>query len=82
MVIGIRLRDFLHLPGLHIKVREREDCISCGKCNQECPMGLDVKKMIQGEYIKSTECIGCGACVDKCPRNILCYGIKAGKGKR
>lgn len=44
MVIGIKLRDYLHLPGLHIKVRRRENCIFCGKCNQKCPMGLDVKK--------------------------------------
>ena len=42
MVLGTKVRRILHLPGLHIEVKDREACISCGKCNKECPMGIEV----------------------------------------
>jgi cytochrome c oxidase accessory protein FixG len=37
------------------------DCIRCGKCVTDCPMGIDIKKGV-GQYA----CIGCGECVDAC----------------
>lgn len=41
---------------------EREDdCIHCGKCETDCPMGIDIK---QG--IMQLSCIGCGECIDSC----------------
>ncbi len=41
---------------------EREDdCIQCGKCVTDCPMGIDIK---QG--VGQIDCIGCGECVDAC----------------
>lgn len=75
MVLGTNLRRILHLPGLHIKVKDKNNCISCGKCNKECPMGLNVSEMIKEGHIKNPECIQCGACVDGCSRNVLAYGI-------
>lgn len=38
-----------------------DDCIRCGKCVTDCPMGIDIKKGV-GQY----DCIGCGECVDAC----------------
>jgi polyferredoxin len=38
-----------------------DDCIRCGKCVTDCPMGIDIKKGV-GQYA----CIGCGECVDAC----------------
>lgn len=75
MVLGTKLRRLLHLPGLHIKVQKREQCISCGKCRKACPMSIDVVNEIENGQIKNAECIACGACVDCCPRNVLSYGM-------
>ena len=38
-----------------------DDCIHCGKCVTDCPMGIDIKKGV-GQHA----CIGCGECVDAC----------------
>ena len=73
MVIGSSIGRSLHLPQLHIEA-EKKDCISCGRCNKVCPMGLDVKYMVEHECnAKCTECIQCGACVDECPKKVLKY---------
>ena len=75
MVIGSTIGRWLHLPQLHIEA-DKTDCISCGKCNKACPMGLDVKKMVaEGVNGKCTECIECGACVDECPKKVLKYKL-------
>ena len=74
MVIGAQVRKILHLPGLQIIV-DNKKCISCGKCNLNCPMGLNVKEMVKNKDIKSMECIQCGACVDECPQKILKYSM-------
>lgn len=77
MVLGSKLRRKLHLPGLHIKVNADGNCIGCGKCGRECPMGLPVPEMVKEGHIRSAECIQCGACVDGCPKHVLSYGMKA-----
>ncbi len=64
MVLGTKLRKFLHLPGIHIKSKERNKCISCGKCNKVCPMGIHVVSEIRNGVIDNLECIQCGACID------------------
>ena len=73
MVIGSTIGRLLHLPQLHIEA-EKEKCISCGKCSKACPMGLNVKEMVEhGKNSKCTECIQCGACIDECPKGVLKY---------
>ncbi|MGE5604292.1 MAG: 4Fe-4S binding protein [Bacteroidota bacterium] len=43
-------------------------CIKCGKCNQKCPMDIDVMFNIsQGKQVIDTECILCGECGRVCP---------------
>ena len=75
MVLGTKLRRLLHLPGLHVS-SHKEKCISCGKCDRNCPMGLEVKEMAKAGEITSMECIQCGACIDVCPQNVLYYKMK------
>ena len=85
MVIGTRIRRFLHLPGLHITVKKENDCVSCGTCNKICPMGIHVSDMIHEGQVNRLECIQCGACIDSCPKNVLSYGMtgrKEGYGNR
>ena len=75
MILGTKIRRFLHLPGLHITVKHPNACISCGKCDKECPMGINVSGMISKGEIKSMECIQCGVCIDGCPKKVLSYGM-------
>ena len=75
MVLGTKLRKLLHLPGVHIKAKEKNKCISCGRCNKICPMGIDVVNEMKNNVINNSECIQCGACVDNCPKNLLSYGM-------
>lgn len=42
------------------------ECIACGACVDECPVGAISEK--DGKYvINPDECIDCGACADVCP---------------
>jgi cytochrome c oxidase accessory protein FixG len=36
------------------------DCVSCNRCVEVCPTGIDIRRGIQ------MECIGCTACIDAC----------------
>ena len=77
MVIGSSIGRALHLPQLHVEA-DKSKCVSCGKCNRSCSMGLDVKKMVaEGINSRCTECIQCGACVDECPKSVLKYSWRA-----
>lgn len=81
MILGMKLRRFLHLPGVHIKISKTNNCISCENCNKVCPMGIDVVSEIKQEMINNPECIQCGACIDNCPKNALTYGMMERKEK-
>lgn len=75
MVIGSKIGQAMHLPQLHIQA-DKEKCVSCGKCNKACPMGLDVCDMVAKEKnSKCSECIQCGACVDTCQGKAIDYSF-------
>ena len=43
-----------------------DDCISCGACEAECPVGAIAEG--DGTYeIDADACVSCGACADACP---------------
>jgi ferredoxin len=47
-------------------------CIKCGKCNEVCPMDIDVKRYIEnGQKVLSTECIYCRNCANICPAKAI-----------
>ena len=75
MILGTKLRKVLHLPGIHIKISDKDECISCGRCSKVCPMGVDVISETRNKIIGNPECIQCGACIDNCPKNVLTYGM-------
>jgi ferredoxin-type protein NapH len=72
MTIGMRLRDFLRLPGLRLRA-DGSKCISCGKCTRNCPMSLDVEGMVREDDFSNSECVMCGTCVDGCPKSVVEY---------
>lgn len=51
----------------------QEECMSCGLCSKNCPMGLNPKYVfdhngnVKKEYYD--KCIGCGLCNYNCPAN-------------
>jgi len=50
-------------------VKNESLCVSCGTCNENCSMSIDVAN---GPIInKSCNCVGCGVCVEVCPHQAL-----------
>jgi len=48
------------------------ECTSCGSCNRNCPMDVDVVNYIsKGKKISSSECILCRKCADICPQGAI-----------
>ena len=63
---------------------KRNDCVSCQRCVQVCPTGIDIRHGSQ------MECIGCTACIDACdeimvkvkkPQGLIRYGSIYEKAK-
>ncbi len=74
MIIGTKIRDYLHIPGLRLKA-DAEKCTSCKICNLKCPMNIDIMKNVKNREFKNTECILCGNCIDNCKHKVIKYSI-------
>jgi polyferredoxin len=44
--------------------RNENTCISCKKCDQACPMNIQVSAH---EHVRNGQCINCMKCIDACP---------------
>jgi cytochrome c oxidase accessory protein FixG len=60
---------------------KKGDCVSCSRCVQVCPTGIDIRKGLQ------MECIACTACIDACdeimekvkkPKGLIKYSTVSG----
>jgi polyferredoxin len=78
MVLGTKISGLLRLPSLRLK-SNKEKCIGCKKCSDNCPMSLNVEEMIKKENMKNSECILCGECIDTCPKKVIGYTMKKDK---
>lgn len=72
LVAGSWVGKMLHVPQLRIKANPAA-CIDCKKCNQKCPMSIDVNAALKAGEIQTLDCIQCGECVDVCPKRVLKY---------
>jgi ferredoxin-type protein NapH len=75
MIIGTKIRDFLHLNGLHLKT-DISKCNNCNVCSKKCPMNLDVMENVKKGQMQNTECILCGNCVDHCKQKAIRFSFK------
>lgn len=76
MIIGEKINGFFKLPRVRI-IAKPEKCIDCMSCTKNCPMSLEVNKMVHGPSMDNTECILCGTCVDNCPKKVISYRFKS-----
>ena len=44
-----------------------DECIMCGACEGECPVGAISGKIKEPFQIDPAKCIKCGACMAACP---------------
>ena len=53
-------------------VPEAANCVQCGMCSYNCPMGIDVRAHAwRGRPIRDSYCLTCSECVKRCPRGVL-----------
>ena len=62
---------------------QQGDCVSCNRCVEVCPTGIDIRNGLQ------MECISCSACIDACdeimakvkkPQGLIAYSTLDGSG--
>jgi cytochrome c oxidase accessory protein FixG len=51
--------------GPEVPKEAQGDCISCNRCVQVCPTGVDIRRGVQ------LECVACTACIDACDEVML-----------
>jgi ferredoxin-type protein NapH len=70
MVGGMIVGETLGIRRFKVQSKP-ENCISCKKCSNACPMSIDVMNEMKSGSIGSKDCILCGECVDACPKDVL-----------
>lgn len=76
MIIGGRIKNKLKYPSLHLEV-DTDKCINCRLCDKNCPMGLQVSRMVKERHMNHDECILCGKCQSVCGKNVIHLGVKS-----
>jgi ferredoxin-type protein NapH len=70
MILGTKIKNRLGYPALHLEAKP-ESCVKCGSCSKNCPMSLDVEKMVLCGSMANSECILCGMCADSCRKDVI-----------
>ncbi len=75
MIIGRAIRNRVKWPSLRL-FAEKEKCINCHTCTENCPMSLPVEMMLSSNKMEHTECILCGTCADGCHEGVITLGFR------
>ena len=67
MILGKKFGEILHIPSFKLSYIS-ESCINCKKCNNSCPMSIDVNSQVINSSNQHDECILCYECIDICPK--------------
>lgn len=81
MVLGRKAADLGAWPSLRLRPQPAQ-CTGCDICTRQCPMSLDVKGMVLGGRMESSECILCGTCVDVCPKDAIGFRYATARSVR
>ena len=74
MILGRKLRNLVRWPALRL-VAQPNRCTDCLTCSRECPMSLNVQRMVQRADMEDSECILCGTCVDGCNQDAIRFSF-------
>jgi polyferredoxin len=74
LVAGTKVGELFRWPSLHLRI-DSAGCSNCGLCDRNCPMSLEVTKMVKVGAIQTTECILCGNCMDSCPKGVIQFSF-------
>jgi polyferredoxin len=77
MILGRRIRNLARWPALRLQA-DADRCIDCQRCTSECPMSLDVNKMVRAADMEHDECILCASCIDVCPKDVISMPFRKG----
>ena len=50
-----------------------DECVSCGSCEAECPVGA-ISQGAEHYEIDADACVDCGACAAQCPVGAISEG--------
>jgi polyferredoxin len=78
MILGRRIRNLARWPALRLRA-DADKCIDCLACTRECPMSIDVHRLVRSGNMEHTECILCGTCIDGCPNGAILYSLSSGQ---
>ena len=52
--------------------REEKSCVHCSKCDQICPMNIEVDKTA---FVRHPNCINCMQCLTACPKGCIKFKL-------
>lgn len=77
---GCPLRKYIEVLAARfsrVKITAADRCIGCGKCDQQCEMGIPVMEFALAHKTldnTNSSCIQCGICISVCPTYDLGFG--------
>ncbi|MCB0115562.1 MAG: 4Fe-4S binding protein [Caldilineaceae bacterium] len=74
MILGRQIRNRFGWASLQLTA-DADRCVDCTRCSTNCPMSLDVHKMVQTSNMEHPDCVLCGTCVDNCKKGVIRFNF-------
>jgi polyferredoxin len=78
MILGRKLRNIGRWYSIRL-LADPVSCKDCLRCNDNCPMSLDVNAMVKTGRIENSECIFCLNCIDSCQHCTIRWTFSPGR---